>query len=83
MTKDVTCVAGTPGNGAGKVVFTFTNPATSPFANAVTYNIPAFNGTAATSFTVAKGATVTKASAKTTTRLRTVLGSFVRERFIL
>ena len=60
VTKDVTCVAGTPGNGAGKVVFTFTNPATSPFANAVTYNIPAFNGTAATSFTVAKGATVTK-----------------------
>ena len=56
----VSCVAGTPGNGDGKVIFTFTNNGVGPFATAVSYTIPAFNGTAATTFSVAKGATLTK-----------------------
>ncbi|MGB8862379.1 MAG: hypothetical protein WCC60_24200, partial [Ilumatobacteraceae bacterium] len=59
VSKSVSCVGGTV-NGSGTVVFTFTNTASSPFANAVTYNIPAFAGQAAQTFTVAKGATVTK-----------------------
>jgi uncharacterized repeat protein (TIGR01451 family)/LPXTG-motif cell wall-anchored protein len=59
VSKNVSCVGGTV-NGSGTVVFTFTNTATSQFAGAVTYTIPAFNGTALQTFTVAKGATVTK-----------------------
>ncbi|HQZ35062.1 MAG TPA: LPXTG cell wall anchor domain-containing protein [Ilumatobacteraceae bacterium] len=59
VSKAVSCVAGTPGNGDGKVVFTFTNNG-GPFANSVSYTIPAFNGKAASTFVVAKGATVTK-----------------------
>lgn len=60
VAKAVSCVAGTPGSGDGKVVFTFTNNGVGPFAADVSYTIPAFNGTAATTFSVAKGATVTK-----------------------
>jgi hypothetical protein len=59
VTKSVSCVGGTV-NGSGTVVFTFTNTASSPFAGAVTYTIPAFNGTALQTFTVVKGASVTK-----------------------
>lgn len=67
IVKPTNC-GGTPGvatsqsctDGAGTVVFTFTNTATSPFAGAVTYTIPAFSGMAAQTFTVDKGATVTK-----------------------
>jgi len=60
VTKAVSCVAGTPGTGDGKAIFTFTNNGVGPFAADVSYTIPAFNGAAATTFSVAKGATVTK-----------------------
>lgn len=60
VAKAVSCVAGTPGNGDGKVVFTFTNNGVGPFVAAVSYTIPAFSGVAATTFSVASGATVTK-----------------------
>lgn len=67
IVKPTNC-GGTPGvatgqsctDGSGTVVFTFTNTAVSPFAGAVTYSIPAFAGAPAQTFTVDKGATVTR-----------------------